>query len=155
MRYIEAPDPIELTDQPTLFIAGGITGVNWQSEMVRALTKANVNLTVLNPRRRAYPEGDPDAPRKQIEWEWDALRKSNAVSFWFSPETLCPITLFELGKQLVRPNIELFVGSHPGYARRLDLQVQIGLERPELDLVASVDALAEKVIRWSRLEREF
>ena len=52
---------------------------------------------------------------------------SDLVVFWFCEETLCPITLFELGKMLgQRKNV--IVGSDPEYARLFDLNVQLRLE---------------------------
>ena len=95
IRYIEAPAEFTGTE-PSLFLAGGITGTfDWQTEIVRLL---NVTaLAVLNPRRRNFPIDDSTAAQSQIEWEFRHLRRATAVLFWFPSETLCPIALYELG----------------------------------------------------------
>lgn len=134
MKYVEAfslehtshynPEPGDVS----LFLGGGITGCSdWQSEIRQMLQVTR--LTVINPRRENWPINDPEAATKQIAWEFDHLQKASAIMFWFPPETLCPITLFEYGKWIVR-NKPLFVGCHPDYARKLDVEVQTQLERP-------------------------
>ena len=85
---------------------------------------------LINPRRKGQFETWGDIAAEQIAWEHDALIRCDAVLFWFPKDTLCPITLFELGKQLayvgqehvVRP---LIIGWDPEYARAFDLEQQI------------------------------
>ena len=55
--------------------------------------------------------------------------------FWFPAETICPIALFELGGRLLVREQPLFVGTNPNYQRRLDVEVQLRLARPEVALV--------------------
>jgi len=57
---------------------------------------------------------------------------------------LCPITLYELGTWLMTDK-PLFVGVHPAYARRLDVEIQTRLVRPEVKIVYSLAALAELI----------
>ena len=139
----------------SLFVAGGI-GIgaivpDWQSALVEQLR--DTNLTLLNPRRDDYPAGEPNALREQIEWEHRYLKAASAISFWFVAETLCPITLYELGAWAnwrdengrAKP---IFVGAHPGYARRDDLFIQLGLVRPEVEIVGSLDELEAQIRAW-------
>jgi hypothetical protein len=143
MRYIEAPTRYEPQDGFSLFLAGGITGTdNWQTRVAALL--ADEDLVLLNPRRQCFPPDDPAASTAQIEWEYHHLNLAGAALFWFPPETLCPIALYELGRRVAgsRP---LFVGTHPAYRRCSDLQVQLRLARPEIRIVESVEALAEQV----------
>lgn len=85
MRIVQAPEKIPFcAGYRTLFLAGGITNVrNWQLDMCNLLADLP-DLLIYNPRRDTAPE---DA-KEQIVWEWRALGKSEAISFWFSNETL-------------------------------------------------------------------
>jgi hypothetical protein len=147
MTYIEAPDEYD-GPGPSLFLAGGISGTHdWQTELVALL--ADLPLVLLNPRRRNFPMDDPSAAQAQIEWEFHHLRRATAVVFWFPPETLCPIALFELGGRIAEPRQALFVGTHPDYKRRLDIEIQLKLARPEIAAVTDIAALAEQIRAWS------
>jgi hypothetical protein len=145
MLYIEAPT--EYTGaSPSIFLAGGITGCgNWQRDLAHAL--GETDLVVLNPRRARFPMDDPGATEGQIRWEFNHLRRATARLFWFPSATLCPIALFELGAWS-RDEAPLFVGMDPAYARRTDVEVQMKLARPDVDIVYSLGALAKQVIAW-------
>jgi len=145
MRYIEAPTEYERDrrEGPVLFLAGGITDTeNWQIRIMNLLAEAE--LVLLNPRRRSFPAGDPNAEVAQIGWEYRHMQRADAVAFWFPGETLCPIALYELGMQ-IGDGRSLFVGTHPDYQRRRDLDVQLRLARPEVRIVHTVEALAAQV----------
>jgi hypothetical protein len=146
MTYIEALTEYDGAG-PSLFLAGGISGTfDWQADAIARL--ADLPLVILNPRRRDFPINDPTAAPAQIEWEYRHLRRATAVLFWFPHETLCPIALYELGgRALVREQL-LFVGTHPDYGRRLDVEVQLKLARPEVEVVSDVAALANQVRGW-------
>jgi hypothetical protein len=151
MQYLEALAEYEPGPLPAVFLGGGITGCpDWQREVVTLL--ADLPLVILNPRRADFPIGDPAAAPKQIEWEYRHLRKADAVLFWFPRETLCPITLYELGAWSVyhdeRGQKPLFVGVHPDYERRQDVEIQTRLARPEVTVVHQVSDLAGCVRRW-------
>ena len=143
MRHIQAPE--EFTgDEPSVFLAGGISGcIDWHAWFVELMKTSN--LVLLNPRQKHFPIGDPGAAERQIAWEFRHLRRARAHLFWFAPETLCPIALFELGVWSTKAAL-LFVGTHPEYQRRLDVQIQLQLARPEVQVVDSVEALAEQVL---------
>jgi hypothetical protein len=150
MKYIEAFSTEHLPrydahdpEEQSLFLAGGITDCgNWQAEVIKMLV--NTGLVVINPRRKNWPMGDDAAAEQQIRWEHEHLQKSSMILFWFPPETLCPITLFEYGKWLVRTK-PLFVGCHPRYRRLHDLQVQTMLERPNLNVFTDLEALVAEM----------
>ena len=149
MNYREAPNRNIYLDEPRLFLAGGITGCpDWQQEM-RFLLR-DMPITILNPRREDFPIGDPGAAQKQIQWEYDMLRRAHAILFWFPRETLCPIVLYELGAWsmhgvAMKP---IFVGVHPEYARRQDVEIQTKLARSDVDVVYSLKDLADQVKQW-------
>jgi len=147
MRYIECPE-IYKGNEKSLFLAGGISNCyNWQSALIKSLH--DTNLTILNPRRKFFPTGRIDIAKEQIEWEYNHLSKTSAVSFWFPPETLCPITLFELGKQSIDKK-PLFIGVDPNYQRKVDVKIQIGLIRPNIKIVYSLENLTEQIKIWSK-----
>ena len=131
MRYVEAletyePKPGEIS----LFLAGGITNCyDWQKIVTDAATELLWDVVLLNPRRANFPMDDPAASDAQIKWEHEHLKKATMILFWFAPETICPITLFEYGKWLVSPK-RLFVGCHKNYVRKEDVAIQTSLERP-------------------------
>jgi hypothetical protein len=43
---------------------------------------------------------------------------------------------------------QIFVGVHPEYKRRQDVEIQTGLARPEVEIVYSLSALAQQVLEW-------
>jgi hypothetical protein len=141
MKVVRAPDEFAGAG-PAFFLAGGITGCpDWQAELLGLLPPSE--WTALDPRRHPWPE-DPGEVAKQIDWEHRHLRRADLIAFWFPPQTLCPITLYELGAWSMSAK-PLVVGVDPGYARRLDVRVQTRLARPDVVLVDSLEALAEAV----------
>jgi hypothetical protein len=83
--------------------------------------------------------------------------RADAISFWFAEETLCPITLYELGQwspKRVMYNDDageiighrrLFIGVHKNYGRRTDVELQTAMIRPEIQIVYSLQDLARQV----------
>lgn len=151
MIYIECPntipDPLTCGRRNSLFLGGGISGCpDWQQEMRSLLS--DTELILVNPRRKDFPMDDPKAARRQIEWEHFHLKRCNARLFWFPCETLCPITLFELGKWLSKERHgTLFVGCHSDYKRRIDVEIQVELEQPCIEVFHSLESLAAEVGR--------
>lgn len=152
MKVITAPTArIPMSD---MFLGGGISNCpDWQAEVISAL--ADTDIFLLNPRRNGYLETDGTAAKQQVEWEYKALRSATSVMFWFPEETLCPITLYELGVFSEKRNVRLFVGTHPNYARRFDVVTQMGLTRPRLlvhdslpDLISEVREVDLPNNRW-------
>ena len=144
MQYIEAPYPYpQYVLLKSIFLAGDITNCpDWQQQMVQLLH--HTDYTLLNPRRKCFPISDPNASREQITWEHHALRDASVILCWFPCETLCPIVLYELGAWSMTEK-PLYVGVHPQYARRTDIEIQTSLVRPEVKIVYSPEALAEQV----------
>lgn len=147
MKYIEAPDEVDLSvDEASIFLAGGITGVSdWQSQIVEKIK--HLDITVLNPRRKNFPIDDPKQASKQIVWEFEYIRMANFISFWFPKETVCPITLYELGAHSMS-NKPLIIGVDPEYKRRKDIEIQTKLVRPEIEIVYSLEDLAKQIEIW-------
>lgn len=118
------PDPVKL------FLAGGITACPlWQPEMIDRLNHMD-ELTIFNPRRENFPIDDPEAAEEQIKWEHQMLRRADVISFWFPCETLCPITLYELGYWTAQAEwgaTQIVIGVHEEYARKQDVIIQTEL----------------------------
>lgn len=147
MKYIESPE-IYKGKKKSLFLAGGITNCpDWQELMRKALI--DTDIVLLNPRRYNFPIGDPNAAEAQIKWEFAHLRKASMILFWFPKETLCPIVLYELGSWSITDK-KLFVGVHPEYKRRQDVEIQTRLIRPEIKIVYDLGSLSEQVISECR-----
>ena len=145
MQVIIAPDE-EAASAPSLFLAGGISHcADWQSEMTALL--ADTRLTLINPRRARFDIRDPTVAAAQIRWEYRYLRDASAVLFLFPPETLCPITLFELGEALER-DVPVFVGWNPAYTRRSDVRIQTALACPALHVANSLPEPAAQIMAW-------
>ena len=155
MKIYRPPAPIPAAAwKNSLFVAGAITGApDWQSEFARDLNATD--LTLLNPRRETYNALDPDALREQIRWEHDGLRNASAISFWFPAGALCMISLYELGSwahwrdENGAPK-PLFVAAHPEYARHQDVTIQLELERPDVQVLGSLQELTAQVVAWQQ-----
>ena len=150
MRVVRAPE-LYLASTPgkTLFMAGGITGCPpWQSMLLARLGVTN-NLIVFDPRQASFDVKNPEAASSQVAWEYHHFRHADAISFWFPEETLCPIVLFELGAWSFDMENKIFVGMHPNYPRRLDVELQMALHRPGLEIVYDLDNLAEQIVAWA------
>lgn len=148
MTVIIAPTPLTDATEQGLFLAGGISGCpDWQAEIIPLLD--DVPAPLYNPRRSDYVEG-PEVGLEQIEWEFNALNQAGAVLFWFPSETLCPITLFELGRFSHQKDMLLFVGTHPDYQRRFDVVTQLKLARPDVVVYDAVESLAAAVVAHYR-----
>ena len=150
MRYVKCPDILfHGFNEFTLFMAGGITGCpDWQ-ESFKALLSDEGSLVLVNPRREMFDITDPTMSDQQIKWEHIHLEQCQGVSFWFPEETLCPITLYELGK-IAMSNKVMFVGTHPNYKRRFDVIKQLQLVRPEIKVTDNLVDLAKTVSNYLR-----
>ncbi len=142
--YVEAVEEYYADfDETSVFLAGGITNCpDWQKDIVELLS--DTNLVLYNPRRADFPIGDPNAAKEQITWEHKYLHKADMILFWFPKETLCPIVLYELG-YWTNSSTPIFVGVHPEYQRRQDVEIQTGLSRSNVEGVYSLEDLAQQV----------
>ena len=81
---------------------------------------AGTDLIVANPRRDKIVSAVGETARRQIVWEFENLKSTKVVLFWFSnADTI--ITFLELGKELAR-KLRIVVGVDPDYNRRLILK---------------------------------
>lgn len=150
--------------RPSLFLAGGITGCDdWQNEAIGLIEDEfprnggnwEINakdIVVYNPRREDWDVNDPNASDEQIEWEFHHLNTATHILFWFPSESLCPITLYELGAYTKHGSWPT-VGTMPSYPRRFDVVKQTelrgGIVHDALDTTvkSAVTLLVAKAIR--------
>jgi hypothetical protein len=104
MRHIKSPQRWQAADgEVSVFLAGSIEqgrAENWQNVVASAL--AETDLLIINPRRENW---DPNSAsvdedmtlRSQIQWELDSIESADIVAFYFSPGTMSPVSLLELG----------------------------------------------------------
>jgi hypothetical protein len=158
--YIEAPQySVEIDRLPVsenIFLAGSITGAeDWQKELAYASLRDYPRIidlfNVFNPRRANYNALDPALELEQITWEYHCIhKKCEHILFWFAPETLAPITLFELGSALhTHDHGKIYIGIDPEYKRKNDVIIQTQLRNKTLAkrIVFSKQDLLEQIIK--------
>lgn len=159
-RYYEAPNVYtpKLGDPPSVFLAGGIPGVEpWHDDAIRMLSGAGLSMVVLNPRRSDFPVGDPEAGRAQVAWEHQHLSIADITLFWFAATTdahvVQPTTLFELGAALGEGR-RIVVGADLRYPRRDIVVNQLAVWREPLrdSLAAVVADVVREVVGLSAPE---
>jgi hypothetical protein len=143
MQVIQAPNYGIIENRKTLFLGGGISNCpDWQSEVVKAFEGENI--TLFNPRRDDFDISKKKESKIQIKWEYKFLREAGAIMFWFPKETICPITLFELGGAIERRQ-PIFLGCHPDYQRRFDLEIQTSLLIYPIKVHTSLNSLIKNI----------
>lgn len=157
MVLVQSPyEPVEFTEYD-IFLAGGISNCpNWQAEMIIMLETflTNRSVTIFNPRRVGDFAKNGEDAKAQILWEHRHLSHATDLLFWFPEETVCPITLFELGKYAenyrmlkLREWEHIHVGIHPNYSRRFDLEIQLPLIIPNIQIHYRLEDLALAAVK--------
>lgn len=143
MKIITPPSEFTGLDSRRLFVGGGISGCpDWQSNLLDSIKELDV--VCMNPRREEFDINNQSIADEQIMWEYRHLRKATEILFWFCKETLCPITLYELGAWSMTDK-KLFVGVEPGYVRDFDVRFQTKLVRQDVVVVDSLKLLSEQI----------
>lgn len=139
MKLVIAPNKLDAdldNNLPSVFLGGGITSCKlWQNVLIEKIQHSHC--IIFNPRRENFDLANPKESEIQIDWEHYYLNMCDILVFYFADETLCPITLFELGGALER-NLhtvppsptrrqKILVYCEPGYKRKFDVNYQIGL----------------------------
>lgn len=148
MRTYIAPEILPTVERKerSVFLGGGISNCpDWQKEVIRDLQESNWTGTAISPRRSQMFSLQGEIANEQIEWEHAALSFSPTIAFWFPCETMCPITLFELGVYSQQLDKRLIVGTHPDYARRFDVIKQLSLSRPEIVVTDNLESVVSEI----------
>jgi len=166
MKYIEAPNYEQFNNPyPSIFFTGSITNAkDWQKNLFERIKLCNG--TVYNPRRENFDVTNSKESEIQISWEYTFLHHADVIIFYFSHETLAPITLFELGAALERnlnkeKRQQIFVYCEPEYKRKFDVEFQIKMildtyvsvrfDRPKRNFVeyySDYDEFVDKLIEF-------
>jgi hypothetical protein len=109
----------------SVFLAGSIemgTAIDWQETITKELM--GLKSCIFNPRRTDWDSSwHKDNPEfiKQVNWELDALDKSEHIFMYFDPKTKSPISLLELG--LFATSGKLFVCCPEGFWRKGNVDI--------------------------------
>lgn len=147
MKVITAPTKIELDKNLSVFLAGSIeVGVaeRWQDVVISEFSEEDI--TILNPRRASWDASwkqtiDNPIFKEQVNWELEALEKSDMIIMYFDKNTKSPITLLELG--LFARSGKLIVCCPDGFWRKGN--VDIVCERYEVQQVNDLAELINEV----------
>jgi hypothetical protein len=143
---VDLPVIIDRVIARTIYLAGGIANCSdWQKKMIKLLRETNVN--AFNPRDGNYVISDAEEYLNRVRYNRAKLDASEAVLLWFPKEQLTPVALLELGS-VVASSKPVFIGIDPGYPRQIDVEIQTKLARPEIDIVYSLEDLAEQVRQY-------
>ena len=152
MKVITAPEALYEGNEPTVFLAGGITDCPWwQDDVIAMLT--NYPGIIYNPRRKDFPMDDPNAAEEQITWEYNALNKANIFSMWFcAGKSDQPICMYELGRHVTRLDEHSFldrvvIGVEPGYKREQDVRIQMDLISPTIFISSTLEEHAANIAK--------
>ena len=153
MVVITPPNPIQSTPSPygtSIFLAGSIEmGVaeDWQTKVIEFFKNID-HLRIYNPRRDSWDsswEQSITNPQfyQQVNWELNALEKSDLIILYLSPETKSPISLLELGK--FSDSGKLVVCCPEGFWRKGN--VDIMCDRYGIPNFDNLDAMLDYVMR--------
>jgi hypothetical protein len=148
MQIIFPPSPIVIPEnQQSVFLAGSIemgSAAEWQDEFAGML--ADKNITILNPRRKAWDSTwkqsiENPVFAEQVHWELEGLEKASIIVMYFSPETKSPVTMLEFG--LFANSGKLIVCCPEGFWRKGNIDMVC--QRYGIPQVSDLKQLAEAV----------
>jgi len=142
MKEYLAPEPYELTDRFSIFLAGSIEmgkADDWQSRVTKELVDYDID--ILNPRRKDWDsswEQKITNPQfyKQVNWELNSLDHATIVVMYLQPGTISPISLLELG---LYKHKNIMVCCPEGFHRKGN--VDIVCERYAIPVYETLDAM--------------
>jgi len=126
MKIITAPNKL-IFDNKSIFLAGSIeqdTAENWQNTVIDKLK--NFDVTILNPRREKWDSSwkqsiENQGFKNQVDWELNALEKSNFIVMYFDPKTKSPISMLEFG--LFAKSKKILVCCPEGFWRKGNIDI--------------------------------
>lgn len=142
MTYIEAPHYCRPTDDgPSVFLAGGITGVErWHTRAAAALQAHGV--TVFNPHRAELPIHDPNAGWEQASWQQHHLHAADVTLIWFPTSDQAvppsPPGMFELG-QALGAGRRIVVGADKDYPHEPEVRMICQVARPDMPVFSTLE----------------
>lgn len=88
------------TARPFVYLGGNCKGRDWRLDFFHRFEGADV--TFINPRRESFanPEIDPVTHVNQVQWEREAVEKSDIVIFWLGEGLANQAARVEIGYAL-------------------------------------------------------
>lgn len=108
---------------PKLYLVGYSCTDDWQENISGLIDK---KYKILNKQNDLFNVG----------WEHKMLQESNIILFWFSKDTECPITLYNLGVWSSQTLVPIVIAIHPEYKLRNEI-----VKRMHLKGLSTVDSL--------------
>lgn len=145
MQVVKAPDKdhsVE-TDIPRLFLAG-CANTNWRKSFTESLE--GMDVIVYDPKRDNWDDMTDKDSFEQIKWEFENLRKSDIIVFWFNKGSVCPITLLEYGMWGLSKGTPIVVYIENGYEKEKDIILQTLLARPDIHICTLPSSFANETI---------
>lgn len=135
IKVYTPPEYPSLKGKTSIFLGGSIEmgkAIDWQKDFIfHADCKANASPVysdwiILNPRRPDWNsdwEQDIRNPsfNQQVNWELDYLERATYRIFFFTNDTISPITLLELGRFWKKKNTFVIIQS--GYKRKGNVDI--------------------------------
>lgn len=129
MKVFTAPEKIESSRLPNLFLAGSIEmgkADNWQDIVIDSYK--DLDICILNPRRKHWDnslEQSINNPvfKEQVVWELDGLDSARFVMVYLQPKTYSPISLLEIGLYCKSTDKILVVCCPDGFYRKGNVQI--------------------------------
>lgn len=166
---IKAPNNYDL-GKVSVFLAGSIEmgkAENWQKALGEELEALyGDKIVILDPRRDDWDstwtqeDKEGSAFREQVDWEQKALNHADVQFFYFSPGTISPITLLELGQHIGTSDV--VVCCPEGYFRKGNVDVVCRhadtLNHPSIEaakhaLIAKIDYYLDRQERSKELDK--
>ena len=155
LKVVTAPEIVEFTPNSIkVFLACGIQKCPmWQDMVIENFKvvemESDVDLYLINPRRKNFPINDPSAAEEQIRWEFEMLEKCDIFSMYFANtlESDQPICFYELGR-----NIERMKHRFPeDWFYRIVVTCELGFRRwKDVDIQTSLATYDEVVVNLVR-----
>lgn len=148
MIEIKPLDTSPTNDKKKIFLAGSIEmGIaeDWQKRVVDQLHDEDV--IIFNPRRDNWDSSwvqSKDNPhfRQQVEWELNALEKSDYIILYLDPNTKSPISLIEMG--LFARSKKMFIVCPDGFWRKGN--IDIVAERYHIPQFSNLDEVVDNIL---------
>ena len=109
---------------------------------------AHLPITILNPHRPDWDDTwkqdiSDTRFKEQVDWELNMLEQADVIAMYFDPAAQAPVCMLELG--LFAGSGKMIVACPEGFWKRGN--VQVACRRCGIDLLNSLDALKEHLVR--------
>ncbi len=152
--FTKAPEETVIKSAFKVFLAGGISGCfDWQTILTEKLMNYysqkdfKKNLQFFNPRRENFDINNPHDSEIQINWEFNRLKISNFIPFWFTSGSLNPITLYELGMWSNSRRKKTIIGIDEEYLRKFDVILQTKLARDDVKICENFEDFFNEITK--------